>query len=535
MNRRLGLALVLVTLGALALRVPQLDCRPMHNDEAVNALKLQGLWEKGAYRYDPHEYHGPVLHYATLPALWLSGAGDFAHVTEGTLRIVPVVFVALMVALLWLLADGLGRAGTLCAGVFTAISPAMVFYSRYFIHEALLVCFTLLLLAAGWRYSRSRRAGWAILAGAAAGLMYATKETFVLPLAALAGAVGLTLLWQATWDQERGTESSGARLTFLRRLAGGLPPGLCNWRHAVAAVAMAALVSLVFFTSFFTNASGPLDSLRTYLPWLHRAGGASPHIHPWYFYLERLAWFHQGRGPVWSEALILVLAGVGLVAALRGRGLGGASVSLVRVLGFYTVLLTGAYSVISYKTPWCLLGFLHGMILLAGVGAAVVLSLPTQRWLRAVVSAGLLIAAGHLVWLAWQASYVLPADRRNPYAYAQTSPDILELVEKVQAIARVHPQGDQMVIKVMAREGDYWPLPWYLRQFPHAGWWDAMPQDPLAPVMIVGAGCGTGLAGKSGASHTTAGFFSLRPSAFVELQVESALWKRYLDAKPKED
>ena len=29
------------------------------------------------------------------------------------------------------------------------------------------------------------------------------------------------------------------------------------------------------------------------------------------------------------------------------------------------------YSAIPYKTPWCLLGFLHGMILLAGVGAVV--------------------------------------------------------------------------------------------------------------------------------------------------------------------
>ncbi|HEX2974040.1 MAG TPA: hypothetical protein VHP11_17035, partial [Tepidisphaeraceae bacterium] len=38
-------------------------------------------------------------------------------------------------------------------------------------------------------------------------------------------------------------------------------------------------------------------------------------------------------------------------------------------LASYTVLLTAAYSAVPYKTPWCLLGFLHGMILLAAVGA----------------------------------------------------------------------------------------------------------------------------------------------------------------------
>ena len=53
-------------------------------------------------------------------------------------------------------------------------------------------------------------------------------------------------------------------------------------------VAVWLVVALVLFSSFFTNLAGPLDSVRTYLPWLHRAGGASPHIHPWSFYLERL-------------------------------------------------------------------------------------------------------------------------------------------------------------------------------------------------------------------------------------------------------
>ena len=42
---------------------------------------------------------------------------------------------------------------------------------------------------------------------------------------------------------------------------------------------------------------------------------------------------------------------------------------MLRFLGFYTLLMATAYSVIPYKTPWCLLGFLHGMVLLAGIGA----------------------------------------------------------------------------------------------------------------------------------------------------------------------
>ena len=57
---------------ALALRLPRLDERPMHNDEAVNAIKFGQLWERGTYRYDPNEFHGPTLYYGTLPVVWLA-------------------------------------------------------------------------------------------------------------------------------------------------------------------------------------------------------------------------------------------------------------------------------------------------------------------------------------------------------------------------------------------------------------------------------------------------------------------------------
>jgi predicted membrane-bound mannosyltransferase len=46
--------------------------RPVHTDEAVHSIKFKGLWEDGKYRYDPDEYHGPTLYYATLP-LWPVG------------------------------------------------------------------------------------------------------------------------------------------------------------------------------------------------------------------------------------------------------------------------------------------------------------------------------------------------------------------------------------------------------------------------------------------------------------------------------
>ena len=70
--------ILLIAAAALALRLPQLAVRPMHGDEANQAVRTGLLWETGVYRYDPAEHHGPSLYYLTLPALWLSGAKDFA-------------------------------------------------------------------------------------------------------------------------------------------------------------------------------------------------------------------------------------------------------------------------------------------------------------------------------------------------------------------------------------------------------------------------------------------------------------------------
>src|SRR5882762_6462734 len=156
MNRWSALAVLLAIAGALALRVPKLNTRPLHNDEAVNAVKVSELWQQGRYAYDPGEYHGPTLHYATLPFLWLSGARNSDELADATLRLAPVVCGVGLILLLLLFADGLGRPAVAWAAIFTAISPAMVFYSRYFIHEMLLLFFTALTMGAGWRYVQAR-------------------------------------------------------------------------------------------------------------------------------------------------------------------------------------------------------------------------------------------------------------------------------------------------------------------------------------------------------------------------------------------
>src|SRR5437763_9835516 len=213
MTRSLTLVLLLAAGAAIALRWPGLNRRPMHNEEAVNAVKFGQLWEHRGYKYDPNEHHGPALFYATLALERLTAAPDLDHYSDARLRFVTVVFGLGLVLLLPLLADGLGHKGVIWAALLTASSPALVFYSRYYIHEMLLVFFTFLALAAGWRYWRTRKIGWALLAGAGVGLMNATKETFVITLVAAGLALGLNQLWNR-WLDASGEPVKAPRLAL---------------------------------------------------------------------------------------------------------------------------------------------------------------------------------------------------------------------------------------------------------------------------------------------------------------------------------
>ncbi|HTE89864.1 MAG TPA: hypothetical protein VK639_12955 [Terriglobales bacterium] len=227
--------------------------------------------------------------------------------------------------------------------------------------------------------------------------------------------------------------------------------------------------------------------------------------------------------------MILILAAVGVVVAFVGK-----KSPLRPFLALYTIILTVIYSAISYKTPWCLLSFFHGMVLLAGVGAASLLEFFRARPLKVVVVTALIGFTAQLSWQAWRASFVYPADRRNPYVYAQTVPDLLNLVQRTEDLARVAPAGYETIVKIIATDSDYWPLPWYLRRFKHLGWYEKLPDDPFAPIVVVSSKLDARLDDKSDRKWIMVGLTELRPERFFEQYVELELWKKYVETLPRE-
>lgn len=439
MNDRRRAALVFLALAAIAaaFRFPQLALRPMHADEAVHADKLGVLLEQGRYEYSTADYHGPTLDYLALAAARAQGIRRYADLTEVTLRAVPALIGVLLVAAHFWLIPYLGLPASACAALFTAVSPAMVYYSRYYIHEVLLVFLTFGAMLALFAYFRRPSAARALAGGAMFGLMYATKETWILAAGCMVCAA-------------------------LGALKHALPA-----KHTALAAVAAMAVAMLLLSSFFTHPRGIVDSVLAYRTYFARGAGVNTaHVHPWYFYFHLLLYFHG-----WSEALIAALALVGLAVSRGGIG---------RFLGIYTVLMMAVYCAIPYKAPWNVLSALHGMTLLAGIGVVwLALRLP-----RLLVIAVVGIGVAHLGWQARAASFQYASDPRNPWVYAHTGTDVFLIVKQVEALAAVHPAGRAMPVEIVTRE-NLWPLPWYFRRYPGVRWWNGVSDTaPLAPVIL---------------------------------------------------
>ena len=432
----------LLALAALWLRTHDLARRPMHADEANQAVKFGELLETGRYAFDPRDHHGPTLYYAALPVAWLRGQRTLAALDETTVRFVPAIAGTLGVLLLAALATPLGRWPAFAAAAFMAVSPPAVYYSRYFVQETLLVTFTLAALVCAQRWWRTGRASWALAAGACAGLMQATKVSA--PLFALAAVVALIAA--------RGHPLASRRIV----------------RHTLRALATALVVAAIFYSSFGLHPAGLRDALTAYGDAWTRAVGDSGHEKPWWYYLRLFTWQRSG-GFVFEQLAFFTFAVAGVVAAFTSKK------RILRWAALYTAVVAVALALVPYKTPWHAVHLVPGLALLA---AGALAALPSWR-LAAALGAAVLALQIHATNLV---AFTHPADERNPYAYVHSSPDVLKFRPLADAARARAPEQPVCVISE-----EYWPLPWYLRGLSRVGYWSTPPATCDGALVIASA------------------------------------------------
>jgi predicted membrane-bound mannosyltransferase len=250
----------------------------------------------------------------------------------------------------------------------------------------------------------------------------------------------------------------------------------------------------------------------------------------------------DARRMVLTEGALIVLAVIGCLSAFGAKPERNQSNHLVRFLAVYSVATFVIYSLIAYKTPWCIMGAWHGLLIMAGLGAEGLVKMFWNVWGQRVMMTILGLVSLHLGLQAWRMSRDFARESRNPYNYSMTSPDTLAWVDKFHRFAQLHPDGYGLSIVQRDYQGG-WPLPWYLsRQFTNYRWQEDKTGVDInnTTVLLQSSAAEEELrlllreAGETEAFDEmfVAENLTLHPSGSLRVYVRRDLWQQYLDRQP---
>jgi uncharacterized protein (TIGR03663 family) len=411
-----------------------LELRPIHHDEAVNGWFVAGLFTRGYYIYDPANYHGPFFFYILAAFEKIFGRGVTA------LRIPAVLLGAGLTFVPFLFRRWIGFRAAWIAVAALVVSPAMVFFSRYSIHETAFVlsCVCFLRVWLNVRESGSGFKTWPLL-GVSLGLMACVKENFVVFGAALVLAEVLMAIQARKSD-----------IRFDRSF----------WKGIGISSLVAAALIVVFFTGFFQDGEGVLKFFSAFLRWSETGTKGNGHEKPFFYWIELMGKFE------WPALL-------GLVASLVLPFMKSGFARLNAWIGIFLWLI---YSLVAYKTPWCVLSFSVFLTISFGIAADDVLTRLTPKkkagslLVRNLLAGIFLIGASYLGYRALDVAYLNPDQDGHPYIYGQTYHDFLGPVNRI--LEQVHSMPDGMEkTRIQVISAFTWPLPYLLGQVRQTGYY----------------------------------------------------------------
>ncbi len=457
-NHRMGWILfpmiveILILILAALLRLWALDLKPAHFDEGINGWFVDQMRDAGFYRYDPENYHGPLYFYLLFLFLTLLGRNLWALRLPSILSSIASVWMSLKFQRFF--GGNAARLGALAL----AVSPAAVFYGRYAIHESLVVL-SMMITAWGvmglWQ-SGGKRELAATVTGVT--LLLLLKETAAIHLGCLVLAALSLFLWQ--------------KVVPSRPL---LPMAKPSWsrRELYWYLGLSLLTLLFFYSGTFLNWGGVPDFAKAYIKWFHTGTSAGGHVKsdyqigPLNYYWLSLMWHYE-----W-------LALLGLVYAVR---LAFPAPPLQRYLAIYGLGVLIAYSIVPYKTPWCIISIIWPFSIFFGCAVQEIWQkYQGLRPLFLILCSGLLVASlVKTISLNFQ-HFSDPLER---YVYVQTLPGITVLTAPVLGVAERDPRNYAMNAQIILES--YYPLPWIFGDFTRIGYYEKEPPpNPLKGDFIV--------------------------------------------------
>ena len=424
---------------AAALRVAFLDIKPPHFDEGVNGWFADQMTRNGYFRYDPTNYHGPLHFYALFLSQTLFGRNLWA------LRLPAVVASLLAVWSMLRFREHFGAQAARVAALAMAVSPACVFYGRYSIHESWMVFFSTLFLwgLLGLWERGERRFLFALLAAASG--MILTKETYVLHIGSFLLAGIVLGLWQKLLPSRPGLPLARQQWT---------------WRDLTKGGAIALFTIVFFYSGTFMDFQALSGIYETFAAWFHTGVEAAGHekklyqIGPLNYYWVALMARYE-----WPALLGLMLS-LRYVAPSDAR---------LRYLTIYGCGVVVAYSLIPYKTPWCIISILWPFYLILGSGMPAPSAQSASRLASPLVRFAVAGSLAASAFLCVRLNFLQFTNEKEPYVYVQTFPEIETLTKPLLAMARKDPRYYHVHGQILL--DSYYPLPWMLGDFTQIGYY----------------------------------------------------------------
>jgi uncharacterized protein (TIGR03663 family) len=505
----------LILLLAAIVRVAFLDIKPPHFDEGINGWFCDQMAKNGFYAYDPTNYHGPLHFYVLFVSLQLFGRSLWA------LRL-PVVLASLLTMFwIFLFRPFLGRTVCYLAALGMAISPGFIFYDRYSIHESWLVLFLIVTFwgILGISTSREPRYFWGFILGLTG--MILTKETYIIHLAAFAAAGCLVLVlrrltpegrsWQPGVASARGASKGVANpdVASPRAAKSVANPGVASKappvedrpqrqtrlpvRHIIGAILVGVTLIIFFYSGNFRYWRGLEGLYQTFLPWTKTAVDAAGHgkpdfdlfplVPPFVAHVPALGALANFKlNWYWIRLLLDYewFAVAGLLFSFRFF-LGGNPA--LRFLAIYGLGVLLAYSIIPYKTPWCIISIAWPFLFL---GAALLEFIANQSNRLVAVLVALPLFA-HAAWKSYDLNFVRFDNAKERYVYVQTFREYRNFVDPILEKGAKNPES-KTKLSGLVLLSSYFPIPWDLGEFPNIGYYNAdsaWPQKLDADFIVV--------------------------------------------------
>lgn len=495
---QLGIVFFLPIIIASLIRFWDLGIRPFHSDEGVNSFFLLNLFNRNYYHYDPANYHGPFLYYIGLIPFYIFGLTDFAF------RFMPALFGTMVVALLYPLRRKLGKMGLLTSGLLMAISPAISYFSRDTIHEIYLVFFSLAVVVSFFLYSETGKSRYIYFAAASIAFVITVKETYILTFTMYVLSLAVSYCYELVFL------SNNTGFRYLRGVFTAFANNCRKNKYAIGiGVGIFLLINFLFYSSFFTYYDGIKCILTTLKIWTKTGTHSGGHAKPFFYYFKLLYKF---------ELPMLVMGIAGFYYSFR-RGN-----KFTVFVASWTILIYAVYSFIPYKTPWLIVNILLPLSITGGIFVNNIFSIVKKKWQYAIFYPIYVAVFGFFCHQSVMLNFKNYDDERYELVYVQTKRDIYNLLDRLKSLS--DKCGENMTINIVSRE--YWPLPWYLREYKNAKFWGKAIDNPNAPVIIVDKTGETELKEKLKGDYKKERFV-LRPGVWLSAYIQQGLYESGFD------